>query len=532
MSLFLPRPFRHPTFISVLILFVGICLTSWNIRTLRLYTGHLQNGALDSEAKSKNDVQNVCQSFKQGHNSRPVAWINGKSKNNGYLKHVKRIFSLFGYEVKEGLQNADDPVKFDVLWNHEYPFSIPEVRSQIDKRGEQQRIIVNHVPGSGFYTSKVNLATCGLRKGVPKAFELPAKRKEFEEFARLHPNLLWVQKSNAHRGIKVKPVSELNLDEKGTFVQQFIENPLLIDGRKFDIGIYTVITSVSPLRVYIYFGDILLRFCPKNHEPFDAADLNKYVVEDDYTPVWEMPSLRKYYLDMNLSFKETFNAYLKEKLRKDPETIYLQIEDIIREVFLTQNENMRRSLRNYQPTTKFFELSRFDFVVDDDFNVFLMEANMSPNLSSEHFPQNRLLYEQVLLNLFSLIGIAGHAASTRLSSIRDIQDMNRQVTASDRDISVYSPRCELQECQTRTGCSEKPKHCGLCITCMSAELKESLRQAYMEQMDARTMKRIWPHNVKESENERNADDVKSLTESDAIQMEWFRQKCKIDNRFC
>lgn len=34
-----------------------------------------------------------------------------------------------------------------------------------------------------------------------------------------------------------------------------------------------------------------------------------------------------------------------------------------------------------------------------------MEANMSPNLSSAHFLPNTLLYEQVIFNLFNLIGI-------------------------------------------------------------------------------------------------------------------------------
>lgn len=57
---------------------------------------------------------------------------------------------------------------------------------------------------------------------------------------------------------------------------------------KFDIGIYTVITSVLPLRVYIYEGDVLLRFCPKDYLPFDANDTDKYVVGDDYTPTWEV----------------------------------------------------------------------------------------------------------------------------------------------------------------------------------------------------------------------------------------------------
>lgn len=30
---------------------------------------------------------------------------------------------------------------------------------------------------------------------------------------------------------------------------------------------------------------------------------------------------------------------------------------------------------------------------------------MSPNLSSQHFPPNRLLYEQVIFNVLKLIGI-------------------------------------------------------------------------------------------------------------------------------
>ena len=31
---------------------------------------------------------------------------------------------------------------------------------------------------------------------------------------------------------------------------------------------------------------------------------------------------------------------------------------------------------------------------------------MSPNLSSEHFPQNKLLYEQVVYSMLGLVGIA------------------------------------------------------------------------------------------------------------------------------
>jgi tubulin monoglycylase TTLL15 len=50
-------------------------------------------------------------------------------------------------------------------------------------------------------------------------------------------------------------------------------------------------------------------------------------------------------------------------------------------------------------------MMRFDLVVDEDLKVYLLEANMSPNLSSAHYPPNQLLYEQVLYNLFSITGV-------------------------------------------------------------------------------------------------------------------------------
>ncbi len=72
---------------------------------------------------------------------------------------------------------------------------------------------------------------------------------------------------------------------------------------------------------------------------------------------------------------------------------------------------------------------------------------MSPNLSSSHFTQNQLLYEQVLMNLLSLVGIAtyidvnNHPVSSYRSS-----DAIGQMLVSDRDLHVYADRCASREC--------------------------------------------------------------------------------------
>ena len=82
-----------------------------------------------------------------------------------------------------------------------------------------------------------------------------------------------------------------------------MDDPLLIDGYKFDIGIYTMITSIDPLRIYVFEGDVLLRFCPEKYHPFDPEIKDKYVVQDDYRPTWEVPTLAKLYSDLDYTFR-------------------------------------------------------------------------------------------------------------------------------------------------------------------------------------------------------------------------------------
>jgi len=85
------------------------------------------------------------------------------------------------------------------------------------------------VPGSGFFTNKVDLALTNL-KYVPKAFHLPGQKEEVSKYAKDNPETMFVQKSNGHRGIKILKVEDMNLDQSETFVQEYVQNPLLVDG--------------------------------------------------------------------------------------------------------------------------------------------------------------------------------------------------------------------------------------------------------------------------------------------------------------
>jgi tubulin monoglycylase TTLL15 len=53
------------------------------------------------------------------------------------------------------------------------------------------------------------------------------------------------------------------------------------------------------------------------------------------------------------------------------------------QVFVKKEPKLIDAAAKWGGTEHFFEMMRFDFVLDDKLNVYLMEANMSPNLSSK-----------------------------------------------------------------------------------------------------------------------------------------------------
>lgn len=146
---------------------------------------------------------------------------------------------------------------------------------------------------------------------------------------------------------------------------------------------------------------------------------------DDYLPPWDVPDLTHSYKTLKLGMKQSLNGYLK-KMGKDPKLIWDQIEDSLR-IILLENEPKLIALANkFKSKDNFFEMMRFDFVLDENLRVYLMEANMSPNLSSSHFPLNQHLFEQIIYNLFSLIGIGERIYRDSLA-VRYVTDLRCKV---------------------------------------------------------------------------------------------------------
>ncbi|CAL7950013.1 unnamed protein product [Xylocopa violacea] len=410
----------------------------------------------------------------------PLYRIYTKSNDTRYLKHVFNVLECLGFK------RTDDPLNWDLLWAHDYPFR--SLSSHLNKLKTHQRI--NHFPGCGYITNKVDLSTTESRYMLP-AFKMPEQHEEFFRYAEQHPQKMFVQKSNDHRGISIKSMSGINSTITGAFMQEFIQRPFLVDGYKFDIGIYTVITSIDPLRVYMY------------------------KVGDDYLPIWNVPSLKTYYTKLKFSMKDSFDAYVRSQ-GKDPEKIWNGVREAIKEITLSKENHIKEAVHRFGYGRNFFELIRIDFALDEDLNVYIMEANMSPNLSSAHYPPNQLLYEQVIYNLFSLVGIA---QKTKKDSLKIRSKTEEEMEVADKNLMVLPEVCiECNDCFR--------VECQLCGPCITPETKLIMSQSYLEHENKMDFQRIFPPPITKDMI------LKDYTLRNQLLVRWYQGKCELDNSWC
>lgn len=156
-------------------------------------------------------------------------------------------------------------------------------------------------------------------------------------------------------------------------VQQYLSDPLLIGGKKFDLRLYVLVTSYAPLVVYMYRSG----FARFSHARFtmDKDDLDNATVHLTNVAVqkhaenydekrggkWDLRQLKNYLLT-----------------KEDPEKVnqlFVAIQDIVLFSLLSVQKVMIQDKHC-------FELYGYDVMISNDLRPWLIEVNASPSLSA------------------------------------------------------------------------------------------------------------------------------------------------------
>lgn len=58
-------------------------------------------------------------------------------------------------------------------------------------------------------------------------------------------------------------------------VTRYVDNPLLVDGLKFDLRLYVLVSNFNPLTIYLY-SQGLVRFATEPYDPNPSTYDNQY----------------------------------------------------------------------------------------------------------------------------------------------------------------------------------------------------------------------------------------------------------------
>ncbi|CAM9761832.1 unnamed protein product [Ectocarpus fasciculatus] len=247
-----------------------------------------------------------------------------------------------------------------------------------------------------------------IRDFVPVSYMLPADYSLFVEEFRRCPNAKWIMKpTNRAQGKGIFIINRLAQIKKWSsnprwasiplkeayLISRYIENPLLVGGRKFDLRIYVLVTCYRPLRVYLFVHGFA-RFCtPKYTSDVQELDnpfihLTNVAVQkhgEDYNSMhggkWHIRNLRL--------FLEATRG------REAVSVLFGQIDSII-----------IHSLKAVQPVMvsdkHCFECYGYDIIVDDQLKPWLVEVNASPSLSATT-ESDRVMKTTLLRDIFAVV---------------------------------------------------------------------------------------------------------------------------------
>ncbi|XP_038045726.1 tubulin polyglutamylase TTLL11-like [Patiria miniata] len=172
-------------------------------------------------------------------------------------------------------------------------------------------------------------------------------------------------------------------------VQEYIPKPLLLERTKFDLRVYVLLTSISPLRIYIC-REGMARFCTVKYQPPTNRNLHQVFMHLTNYSLNKKSETFIHTDSTDRGSKRTMTSTFTALLARGHNTIALW-EDIQAVVVKTITAMLPDLLVEFEaelparkPSPSCFQILGFDILVTEDLKPILLEVNANPSLRLDY----------------------------------------------------------------------------------------------------------------------------------------------------
>jgi hypothetical protein len=277
---------------------------------------------------------------------------------------------------------------------HTFYFIKPEFdKIQNDKGG-----YIGRLPNS-YYIKDKTFFNYNIFSFYPYSFNVYIKRntKEIKNYLK-HYDYWIIKPSQGTRGNNIviskaeNVLKYIDKYKKYLFplsIQRYIENPLLLNGYKFDFRVYVLYID-NKLYINKYYYVRLAKKHYNYNNPTDIkAGLTNFSLHNDINFMWTKDKFLKEY---ERQYPKNSKNFLDNNLIK-------KFTDIIEKVFKFINGEVSSSFWK-DPHNNYFNLFGFDFLPDEDGKIYLLEINPSIGLSDN---RKNSQAEKVITDMIKII---------------------------------------------------------------------------------------------------------------------------------
>ena len=341
------------------------------------------------------------------------------------LKKARVICNVFDteYEVVKQVASETFSWRLSELEDDEWDITWTDNAVPSDKLTRMRPYQhINHFPGMHGICKK-NYLAWNLNKMqkihpkdysfYPRTWVLPGDYSDFKQ--QVNKKKVFIVKPEASsqgRGIfLIRKLEDLNLSERYV-VQEYLMDPLLIEGLKFDLRIYVLITGCNPLRIFIH-EEGLTRLAT---EPYTEPSMHNFGDSCMHLTNYAINKTNpRFQFNIN---PEVDNVGHKRSLKSAYDYIEAQghnveelrekIDDIILKTICAVQPSLAHVYKSCQPedcsNSMCFELLGFDVIIDSGMNPFLLEVNHSPSFTTDT-PLDHRIKSTLIKDTLQMLGI-------------------------------------------------------------------------------------------------------------------------------